>query len=52
MAGVYRAQNDTLEEVPGAVGISPLDAQTWFRAAEARYGTAWYQAISADTWGG
>ncbi|MBS7778389.1 NAD(P)/FAD-dependent oxidoreductase [Acidovorax sp. CCYZU-2555] len=51
VAGVYRAKNDTMEEVPAAVGISPLDAQPWFRAAEARYGTAWYQAISADTWG-
>jgi hypothetical protein len=37
--------------VAGAGGISPLDAPDWVRAAEARYGAAWYQAISADTWG-
>ncbi|WP_159914944.1 NAD(P)/FAD-dependent oxidoreductase [Pantoea sp. 18069] len=51
VAGVYRAQNDRLLEVAGAGGISPLDAPAWFRAAEARYGAAWYTAIGADTWG-
>lgn len=51
VAGVYRAQDDSLIEVAGAGGISPLDAPDWVRAAEARYGAAWYQAISADTWG-
>jgi len=37
--------------VPDSGGISPLEAPAGFRVAEARYGAAWYQAISADTWG-
>jgi hypothetical protein len=51
VAGVYRTRNGALEEVPNAGGISPLEVPEGFRAAEARYGAAWYQAISADTWG-
>lgn len=52
VAGVYRATAGKLVEVPDSGGISPLDAGAGFRAAEAAYGAAWYQAISTDTWGG
>lgn len=51
VAGVYRAQNEKIIEVPGSGGVSPLQADAQFRAAEARYGAAWYAAISADIWG-
>ena len=52
VAGVYRAKDGKLVEVPGSGGVSPLDGAAAFRAAEARYGAAWYAAISADIWGG
>lgn len=50
VAGVYRAQGGQLIEVPDSGGVSPLDGNAAFRAAEARYGTDWYAAISADIW--
>ena len=51
VAGVYRAQQGQVIDVPHSVGISPLDADAAFRAAEARHGASWYAAISADIWG-
>ena len=50
VVGVYRSQDGRVVDVPGSVGISPLDGDAAFRAAEARYGAAWYAAISADIW--
>ena len=50
VAGVYRAQDSKLIEVPDSGGVSPLDGNAAFRAAEARYGADWYAAISADIW--
>jgi hypothetical protein len=51
VAGVYRAEDGRIIEVPGSGGVSPGDADAGFRAAEAAYGASWYAAISADTWG-
>jgi sulfide dehydrogenase [flavocytochrome c] flavoprotein chain len=51
VAGVYRAEAGKIVEIPGAGGVSPLDADAAFRAAEAAHGASWYAAISADTWG-
>lgn len=51
VAGVYRAEGDTVIEVPDSGGVSPIDAGPDFRAAEARYGAGWYAAITADIWG-
>lgn len=51
VAGVYRAEGDAITEVPDSGGVSPLDADAGFRAAEARYAASWYAAISADIWG-
>ena len=50
VAGVYRAREGRLAELPHSVGVSPLDAPASHRAAEARHGAAWYAAISADIW--
>ncbi len=50
VAGVYRAQDGRLVDIPHSVGISPLDADDAFRAAEARFGASWYAAISRDIW--
>ncbi|HCL84999.1 MAG TPA: cytochrome C [Comamonadaceae bacterium] len=51
VAGVYRAEGGKLVEPAGSGGVSPLDGNADYRAAEARYGEAWYAAISADIWG-
>ena len=51
VAGVYRAENGKVIEVPGSGGVSPLDGDQRFRQAEARYGEGWYAAITADIWG-
>ena len=50
VAGVYRAEQGRLVDLPHSVGVSPLDAPPAHRAAEARHGAAWYAAISADIW--
>ena len=50
VAGVYRAQAGRLIDAPHSVGTSPLDGDAAFRAAEARYGAAWYSTICADIW--
>ena len=51
VAGVYRAQQGHIVDLPHSVGVSPLDAPPAHRAAEARHGAAWYAAISQDIWG-
>lgn len=50
VAGVYRAEGGKVIEPAGSGGVSPLDGNADYRAAEARYGEAWYAAISADIW--
>ncbi len=50
VAGVYKAQEGKLIEVANSGGVSPIDGNAAFRKAEADYGSAWYQAISADIW--
>ena len=50
VAGVCRAEQGRLVDLPHSVGVSPLDAPPAHRAAEARHGAAWYAAISADIW--
>jgi sulfide dehydrogenase [flavocytochrome c] flavoprotein chain len=49
VAGVYRVVDGAIVETEA--GISPLVATADHRAREARNGTAWYNAISQDTWG-
>lgn len=49
VAGTYREQEGQVIELPGG-GVSPLDADARYREAEARYGSSWYAAISADIW--
>lgn len=52
VAGVYRAHEGRIVDLPHSVGVSPLDAPPAHRAAEAQHGADWYAAISADIWGG
>lgn len=51
VAGVYRAEAGRIVEIPGSGGVSPMDGDAAFRAAEATHGAAWYTAMCADTWG-
>lgn len=51
VAGVYRAQEGKMMEVPNSGGVSPANKDAAFRKAEADHGAAWYKAISTDIWG-
>ncbi|MDZ5699515.1 NAD(P)/FAD-dependent oxidoreductase [Chelativorans sp. M5D2P16] len=51
VAGHYRLADGEIAEVPGAGGLSPADADSAFRRAEARYAAGWYEAITQDIWG-
>ena len=51
VAGVYRPRNGVLTEVEGAGGTSPLNAPEGFRAREASHADAWFQTITAETFG-
>ncbi len=51
VAGVYRPVNNTLTEVEGSGGVSPVDASKDFRASEAVYAEAWFRTITSEVWG-
>jgi sulfide dehydrogenase [flavocytochrome c] flavoprotein subunit len=51
VAGVYRPVNGQLTDIPGAGGVSPLDAPTSQRAQEAEYADAWFKTITGETFG-
>lgn len=51
VAGVYRLSAQGIQEVKGAGGVSPKDADARFRADEAKYATGWYESITTDAWG-
>jgi len=51
VAGVYRPVKGVLTDIDGAGGTSPLDAPPEFRAREAGYADAWFETITAETFG-
>ncbi|WP_417513392.1 FCSD flavin-binding domain-containing protein [Minwuia sp.] len=51
VAKVYRSTSDGIVGVDGSGGLSPMDANADFRAAEAAYAEGWYQAITQDMFG-
>lgn len=52
VAAVYRLdEHDEIVSVPGAGGVSPVDAGPDFRTAEAEYAQGWYASITADMFG-
>jgi hypothetical protein len=51
IAGVYQPKNGLLTDVDGAGGTSPLDAPPDVRSQEAAYARAWYDTITAETFG-
>jgi sulfide dehydrogenase [flavocytochrome c] flavoprotein subunit len=49
VAKVYRSSaDDGIVGVEGSGGLSPMDADAGFRAAEAHYAQGWYEAVTAD----
>jgi sulfide dehydrogenase [flavocytochrome c] flavoprotein chain len=51
VAAVYRPAQGRLVEVAGAGGVSPLDAPSATRAAEARIANGWFRTITAEVFG-
>ncbi|NDH60068.1 MAG: cytochrome C [Alphaproteobacteria bacterium] len=51
IAGVYRPDKGLLTDVPGAGGVSALDAVGGLRGREALYAASWFRAIAAETFG-
>jgi sulfide dehydrogenase [flavocytochrome c] flavoprotein subunit len=51
VAGVYRAAEGKLVEVPGSGGVSPAEAPRATRALEAALGEAWFRTITAEAFG-
>ena len=51
IAGVYRPVDGVLTDVPGAGGVSPLDAPKSVRVQEAAYAQAWFNNITRSVFG-
>jgi hypothetical protein len=51
IAGVYRPANGRLADIPGAGGVSPLDADAAVRAQEAQLAEGWFRTITAEVFG-
>jgi sulfide dehydrogenase [flavocytochrome c] flavoprotein chain len=51
IAGVYQPADGQLKEVEGAGGVSPLDAPSETRIAEARFANGWFNTITEEVFG-
>lgn len=51
VAAIYRLENGSIVSVPGAGGLSPMDASPRDRAVEAKYQKAWFKNITAEMFG-
>ncbi|MFP4560927.1 MAG: FCSD flavin-binding domain-containing protein [Thiohalorhabdus sp.] len=51
VAAVYRYEDEELRSIEEAGGVSPSDADSFFRMREARYTRGWYEAIADDIFG-
>jgi sulfide dehydrogenase [flavocytochrome c] flavoprotein subunit len=51
VAGVYRPDKGQLTDVPGAGGVSALDAVGGLRGQEALYASSWFRTITTETFG-
>ena len=51
VAGVYAPVNGVLTDVPGAGGLSPIEAPRTERAAEAVFAEGWFNTITAEVFG-
>jgi len=48
VAGVYELKDGKIQSVPGAGGLSPIDASAHTRAVEAEYARSWFRNITED----
>jgi sulfide dehydrogenase [flavocytochrome c] flavoprotein chain len=51
IAGVYEPVNGVLTDVPGAGGVSPIEAPRGERAQEAVFAEGWFNTITAEVFG-
>jgi sulfide dehydrogenase [flavocytochrome c] flavoprotein chain len=51
VAGVYEPLNGVLTDVPGAGGVSPIEAPRAERAQEALFAEGWFNTITAEVFG-
>ena len=51
VAGVYEPVNGVLTDVPGAGGVSPIEAPRAERAQEALFAEGWFNTITAEVFG-
>ncbi|MFB6259779.1 MAG: FCSD flavin-binding domain-containing protein, partial [Thiohalorhabdaceae bacterium] len=51
VAAVYHFEDGKIRSVEGAGGVSPSNADNFFRMREARYTRGWFDAITDDIWG-
>ena len=51
IAGVYRPTNGQLADIPGAGGVSPLEAVGGLRGQEALYAASWFRTITTEVYG-
>ncbi|MFZ5780826.1 MAG: FCSD flavin-binding domain-containing protein [Pseudomonadota bacterium] len=51
IAGVYRPSKGVLADIPGAGGVSPLEAAESLRRQEALYASSWFGTVTAETFG-
>ena len=51
VASVFAPADGTLKEIPGAGGMSPLEAPPERRALEARFAHGWFSTITEETFG-
>lgn len=51
VAAVYNFRGGEIKAIEGAGGLSPADADEFFRMKEAKYTDGWFKAITEDTWG-
>ena len=51
IAGVYSNSDGALTSVPGAGGVSPLDADATVRTLEAEQARSWFSTITAEAFG-
>ncbi len=51
VAGVYRLADGQVKDVEGSGGVSPADAPSSVRAAEAIFANDWFQTITTEVFG-
>jgi NADPH-dependent 2,4-dienoyl-CoA reductase/sulfur reductase-like enzyme len=51
VAGVYKPTDGVLADIPGAGGVSPIEAPASERALEAQFAEGWFKTITSEVFG-